>query len=179
MKKEHISGRLVAVIVVAVVLGASGCVLNPFTKTSKHNKKVQANVQLRSANHLKNGFLKYHYETGEYAQTFLDFERYVKYPAGYENVEVSIREKGGHILSYEMKQADGSYSFVQFLVETGEKPVPEEVAHERPMRGMIQKRVFELDGHRVGRMKANKGERKTSRNGDTIIEKRNHDAYVD
>ena len=161
----------------AVVIG--GCALNPFAKTEEQKKQTKIQLDQKRVNQLKQAFMKYHRDTGDYPKTFLDFERYLKNSHVFQNVDIKSRKAGGHTITFKMKQKDRTYSLIQFLVNANRESGKIEITYQRPDRDLVQRRVFELDGHRARRFGDKAKDKQPKPSESHVRKQRNHEAYVD
>ncbi|QDU35184.1 hypothetical protein KS4_32640 [Poriferisphaera corsica] len=166
-----------------MVANLGGCVLGPLLDSSDKRRSEAArsinDQNVKRATTLKNAFLQYHHDMGFYAQSYMDFERYLQDSRVYEEVTIKRNKDDSFKITFKVTRKDRTYSVVQFLVETQESKAGKDITYERPMRDLVQQRVYALDGHRAGRLNGKKIERKTDKHGDDVIKERNHDGYVE
>ena len=168
---------------VLVVASLGGCVLRPLLDSrEKRQAELTRSINeenVRRADALRQAFMQYYDDMGMYAKSFLDFERYLNDSRVYEDVKIERKADDSFHVSFKISRRDRTYSIVQFMIGTKKTKQGSEVAYERPMRDLVQQRVYAMDGHRAGRLNGKKIERTTGKNGDTVVKERNHDGYVE
>ena len=187
MNNKH----LMAMMAMVVVMSMSGC-MSLFSTSGKDIQRDAAEAaerkQLSEQKQLRNAFLLYQYEKGEFPQYYQQIKGYLADPDVFKDVEIYKYGKDQYAVAY---RVTGEVEPVEVIIDTKDKIKKEKPVFIRPKRDVVQNRLYEMDGYRAGgKSKATddvklREARERAQTAEEDVKdgirafRRNHDSYVD